>query len=281
MSVNLPLKTWTFSKWLSHAALTLKQADIPSARLDAELILAHTIRKSRTYIHSHSDEPLDARLKDIADARLELRKERTPLAYIIGHKEFYGRLFTVTPATLIPRPESEGIISLLKKHAPLSSAADALHLVDVGTGSGCLGITAKCELPLLDVTLTDTSAEALAVAQKNARRHGANVRLLKGSLLAPYPLLPDIILANLPYVDNKWKRSPETNFEPSQALFAKNDGLALILALITQAKPRLTARGLLILEADPRQHSAIKEAAHQNDLALLEEDGFCLAFAKR
>ena len=96
--------------WLRDAAEQLANALIPSALLDAEIILAHTLRKSRTWLHAHGDEPIDPRQQEIAEARLQLRLERTPVAYIIGHKEFYGRLFKVTPASLIPRPESQGRI---------------------------------------------------------------------------------------------------------------------------------------------------------------------------
>ena len=105
----------TIAEWMTHAAAALQSAGIPSARLDAEIILAHTLKKSRTYLHAHDDETLEARELEIADARLALREDRTPVAYIIGHKEFYGRPFKVTPSTLIPRPESEMIITLLKE----------------------------------------------------------------------------------------------------------------------------------------------------------------------
>ena len=108
----------TITSWVNTATKQLLEAGIASARLDAELILTHTIRKSRTYIHAHGDETIDVRYLDILDTRLALRLDRVPLAYIIGHKEFYGRSFKVTPATLIPRPESETMISLLKESVP-------------------------------------------------------------------------------------------------------------------------------------------------------------------
>src|SRR5688500_1996590 len=110
MNENSLPKTPAISQWLIHASQLLLEAGIPSARLDAELLLAHTLHKSRTHLHAHGDAPLDGRQYDIAEARLLLRLHRTPRAYIIGHKEFYGRMFRVTPATLIPRPESEDII---------------------------------------------------------------------------------------------------------------------------------------------------------------------------
>src|SRR5690606_32815971 len=113
----------------------LTVAGIPSARLDAELSLTHTLRKSRTYVHAHGDDSIESRYIDILDTRLGLRADRVPLAYIIGHKEFYGRNFRVTPATLVPRPESETMIDLLKEatnQPKLPLASSNPRLVDVG-----------------------------------------------------------------------------------------------------------------------------------------------------
>lgn len=244
----------TVDQWLTNADALLAQADIPTNRLDAEIILAHTLRKSRTFLHAHGDQVLDLRQLDIADARLQLRQERTPIAYIIGHKEFYGRLFRVSPATLIPRPESETIISLLKDYAAQHSVSE---IVDVGTGSGCLGITAKLELPATHVSLIDTSRHALKIAENNAAHLRADVRIIQGDLLHEYPYIADVIVANLPYVDHEWERSPETEYEPKEALFADEHGLALIKKLLRQAPSRLSADGSIFLEADETQHAAI------------------------
>lgn len=244
----------TITQWLAHATAHLAQADIPSSRLDAEIILAHTLRKSRTYLHAHGDDTIDSRQHDIADARLQLRLDRTPIAYIIGHKEFYGRTFRVSPSVLIPRPESEAMIALLREYATTHTVRE---LVDVGTGSGCLGITAKLELPSAHVTLIDISRHALKVAESNAAHLRAEVRLVKGDLLREYPLVADAILANLPYVDPEWERSPETNYEPKEALFAADHGLALIRELLQQAPAHLSNVGSLFIEADETQHGSI------------------------
>lgn len=275
--MNSQPKTQTISQWLKEAAKALKQAGIPSPRLDAEIILAHTLRKPRTYLHAHGSEEIEPRKREIADARIALRLDRTPVAYIIGHKEFYGRQFKVTPSTLIPRPESETMISLLKELVP---GIVPQKLIDVGTGSGCLGITAKLELPNLDVTLSDISRHALKVAEFNAAYHKATVSLLHGDLLERYPFTADIILANLPYVDEAWQLSPETKHEPSVALFASSGGMHLINRLLEQTISQLASGGFIFIEADPRQHATIIQTAKAKDLSLRKSEGFILAFQK-
>lgn len=269
--------------WLIDATARLKGAGIQSARLDAEIILSHTIKHPRTYLHAHGDELLEPHQKEIADARLDMRLDFTPIAYIIGHKEFYGRSFKVTTATLIPRPESETMIEMLRDSLGSNMALlpNTKQLVDVGTGTGCLGISAKLEHPELDVTLVDISQHALNVAEKNAVALNAKVTLHKGDLLRSYGLPVDIILANLPYVDREWNVSRETHAEPNVALYASNHGLALIFLLISQADQLLTTGGLIYLEADPRQHHDIITYAKQYRLQHLQTNGFIVSFHKQ
>jgi release factor glutamine methyltransferase len=282
MNANSLPKTPAINEWLHRATTELVGVGISSAKLDAEIILAHTLNKNRTFLHAHGEELLTSRHYEIADARLALRLDRTPIAYIIGHKEFYGRLFRVTPATLVPRPESETVITLLKELAPknLSLLHSPLELVDVGTGSGCLGVTAKLELPEFNVTLLDISRHALTVARLNAKRLKAEVTTQQSDLLLGYPLIANVIIANLPYVNPTWERSPETNFEPEIALFAPDDGLALIKKLLRQVPSRLASNGSLLLEADPRQHNAIIEMARSHQLRHIETRDFIVCFQK-
>ncbi|HRQ86592.1 MAG TPA: peptide chain release factor N(5)-glutamine methyltransferase [Candidatus Saccharibacteria bacterium] len=270
----------TTAGWIAHATKQLISAGITSAQLDSELILAHTLRKNRTYLHAHPDEKLGERHQQIADARLSLRLDRVPVAYIVGHKEFYGRRFRVTPATLIPRPESEVLIDLLHEGIKFLAKDSPHRLADVGTGSGCLGITAKLEYPDLLVTLLDKDRHALAVASSNAKEHKADVLALESDLLTSYPYTASIIVANLPYVDKSWERSPETEFEPAGALFADQRGLALIFRLIEQAPKRLISGGLLILEADPKQHQNIIQSAQKHGLLLQKQEDYGLMFTK-
>jgi release factor glutamine methyltransferase len=283
MNENLPLKALAIKDWLREAAGQLANIGISSAKLDAEIILSHTLRQSRTYLHAHDDEPLSARHVEIADARLQLRLDRTPIAYIVGHKEFYGRLFKVNPATLIPRPESETVITLLKEltaQIAINLNKASPRLVDVGTGSGCLGITAKLEIPELEVTLVDVSRQALRVAETNAKELHADVAITRSDLLYSYPFVADYIVANLPYVDSEWERSPETNYEPALALFAADNGLALINKLLHQAPLHLKSGGYMLLEADPRQHAEIIKTAKSHQFVLHEARDFIVALRK-
>lgn len=266
----------TIQDWIEVAKKQLNQAGITTAQLDSELILAHTIRKNRTYLHAHPDETLSERHQQIADARLTLRLDRVPVAYIIGHKEFYGRKFRVTPVTLVPRPESEALIELLGEALKNIDLDTNNRLVDVGTGSGVLGITAKLEYPELDVTLLDNDRHTLAVASSNAELLDADVLTLESDLLTVYPYVASIIIANLPYVDKDWERSPDIQHEPNDALFAEQNGLAIIFQLIEQAPKRLILGGALILEADPIQHEAIVEYAQKHGFLLQKIQGYGL-----
>ena len=261
------------STWLKHTAEHLKNAGITSAQLDAELLLANTLRKNRTYLHAHLDEEIDPRRVDIAEARLSLRLDRVSLAYILGEKEFYGRNFSVSPSVLVPRPESEEMINLLLRLAPQDDQSRTL--IDIGTGSGCLGITAALELPdNWHVVLSDISPKALLVAEKNAKKLGAKIFTQKQSLLLGQFEKLDCILANLPYVDKDWKNtSLELRHEPSEALYASEGGLKLIRELIQQAPKHMTDQGLLFIEADEEQHQTIVAFGNQNGFLHLGTSG--------
>lgn len=276
-------QTPVIKDWLANATRRLTSAGIPNAHLDAEVILAYTLREDRTYLHAHAEKIIDAHLCELANSRLDLRLDRVPIAYIIGFKEFYGRQFMVTQATLIPRPESETIIDVLSDILGKIPGYQnmRLRLIDVGTGSGILGITAKLEFPGLNVTLSDISNHALKVARKNAKRLSAKVIVRQGDLLQEYALKPDIIIANLPYVNRTWQRSPETEHEPALALFAENDGKATIEKLITQASSSLAPDGYLILEADPSQHDSLIEFAVNQSFEPIQITGYVVALQFR
>lgn len=280
----------TIEEWLIDVAEQFERAKIPTARLDAELILSHMLGVERTWLISHAEDSL-ARAAlmnpkgtrpggiDVYGERLVLRRlKREPIAYLLGMKEFYGREFMVNKHVLIPRPETEALIELAKKHS-FSGAT-----LDVGCGSGAIGLTLASELKDVDVTLSDISPEALEVVQKNMKSLKIkNVTLVESDLLEHWQDTDtqfDAIVANLPYVDRTWERSPETNFEPYQALFAQEGGLALINELLDQAPPLLKSSGYLLLEADPEQHESIISKTKENGFKHIETEGYGILFKK-
>lgn len=265
------------AKWVTQATEQLAKAGVTSPRLDAELIACLALGYNRARLLAHDNEEFPLAALEKTTALLERRLLREPMAYLRGSQEFFGRDFIVTPNTLIPRPESETIITLLKKMARSGPGA----LLDVGTGSGCLAITASLELPHLTVDACDIAPAALAVARKNAAKHNASVNFYTSNLLAT-PLKKhqtfDYIIANLPYVDHSWKVSAELAFEPAHALFAQQQGLALIAQLIEQIPQTLRSQGLLLIEADPRQHDKILAIAEAAGFKHVTTGGFITVF---
>ncbi|HSE61793.1 MAG TPA: peptide chain release factor N(5)-glutamine methyltransferase [Candidatus Saccharimonadales bacterium] len=266
----------TVADWLDTVTKRFAVAGIATARLDALVLLSDALGRDKSWLLAHTDFVLEKPLLTALQPKIAARAARAPLAYIRGFQEFYGRRFNVAPDVLIPRPESETLIELVKGLRPTGA------LLDVGTGSGALAITISLEIPDLSVEATDISSSALKIAKKNNDRLGGRVRsffmsdLLKNAT-GPY----DAIIANLPYVAHDWKRSPETNAEPAIALFADDHGLALITTLLTQLDGKLKKGGYLLLEADPRQHATIEKAARLHGLVQTAAESFALCFTRR
>ena len=214
----------TIAEWLVPAMIKLKEAGVDSPRRDCLVLLEDTIKKDRAWVTAHPEHELDQKIVQQLDKLIAKRLNREPLAYIRGKAWFYRRFFTVTPDVLIPRPETETIIELLIELAPKPGQI----IIDIGTGSGALAITAKLELPEVRVIATDISSKALAVARKNAQAHNVDVQFVSGSLLEPLKIeqITDaIIMTNLPYVPHKLVTSPEITHEPQTALFSGTDGM--------------------------------------------------------
>lgn len=201
--------------------------------------------------------------------------------------DFYGRDFLVTKDVLIPRPESEMLIDAVlnlcgKSYLPgvkasASKIAENLSILDVGTGSGCLAVTLALELPEAHISASDISKSALAIAKKNAKTHHTNIHFYESDLLDNLDFTPDLIVANLPYVDASWPwlDKKALSKEPALALYADHHGLALIYKLIDQL-PKNTK--FLVLEADPSEHLDIITYARNHHLSHLETRGFALVF---
>ncbi len=211
-----------------------------------------------------------------------------PQAYKTGHQDFYGRDFMVTPDVLIPRPETEQIIDSVlnlagKSYLPgVKPAPRKLPqnptILDVGTGSGCIAITIKKELEEAKVYASDISEKAINIARKNAENHGTPISFIISHLLKNVNFTPNLIVANLPYVDENWDwlNKDSLSYEPEIALYAKDHGLKLIKELISESTSRQIP--YLILEADPCQHQQIIDYAKKAGFKLIEARGFILCF---
>ena len=269
-------------RYVLRSARQLLDGSVPTPQLDADILLAHLLGVDRAWLIAHGDEELESLKVRKFESVVRRRLDREPVAYIVGHKEFYGREFIVTPDVLIPRPETETMIDILKQiyREGRRKKAVGSRLVDVGCGSGCIGITAKLEMPEFDVTLCDISEPALAIARRNAKRLRANVDIVLSDLLSKVEIRNskfDYILANLPYVDHAWQTSPELRHEPEIALYAQDQGLALIKTLIPQASSLLVPHGYLLLEADPCQHEEITTYGERYGLAVVEVRDYVVA----
>lgn len=256
-------KRGTIRDQLINARATLRASGNYDGWLDAEVLLAHVLNVDRAWLHAHPERPLTAAERQRFRRLVERRREHVPVAYLTGRREFYGHDLRVTPAVLIPRPDSELLVDLaidwLRSH-PL-----AHRVIDLGTGSGALAIAIAKAVPSARVVGIDVDARALAVAAGNVReqRVASRVELQRGDLLrtaAP----ADLIVANLPYLSAVRRRTaaPELGYEPAWALAGGEDGLDAIRKAIEQA-PRVTRPGgCLVFECDPPQARRIKRLAN-------------------
>jgi release factor glutamine methyltransferase len=239
---------------LAKARATLTTAGIPLPWLDAEILLAHVVQSSRERLHSHPDRLLTVAQRARLRRLTSRRAARVPVPYLVGQREFFGHMFRVTPAVLIPRPSSELLVELaidwLKAHP------SARRVIDLGTGSAAVAISVAKAVPQVGIEARDVSARALRVAADNIahyrlRRRITTVRadLLRGAKPA------DVILANLPYIPDALRRirPKELDYEPALALDGGKDGLDLIRIALAQAPTALKPGGLVLFECDPAQ----------------------------
>ncbi len=260
---------------VARGAAMLAVAGVESPRLTAELLLAHALGCDRIRILSHGEEAYPAGLPERYQELLCRRCEGEPLHYIQGEREFYGLSFRVTPAVLIPRPETE---LMIEKALQLAAARAGARLLcaDIGTGSGCIAITLARNLRGARVWATDISREALAIARINAARHAVRtVEFVCGDLMSCFRPLPtfDLVLANLPYISCAEAGGlPVTvsGFEPHLALFAGDSGLEFYLRLIPQAVSRLAVRGCLLMEVGQGQAERAARRVAAAGLEILE-----------
>jgi release factor glutamine methyltransferase len=234
-----------------------------SVALDAQVLLAHVTGQPRSWILAHPETPLTPSQESKLEAALTELLEGKPLPYVVGHWEFFGLDFEVTPDVLIPRPETELLVETAL--AWLEHRTDARSAIDVGTGSGCIAISLATRIHGLKLTATDISPRALEVARRNAEKFSVadRIEFKCCDLLPPKPQSYDLIVANLPYIPTKTMESlPIYSREPTLALDGGSDGLDLVRRLITLAPGYLAPGGLMLLEIESSQGMAALSLAY-------------------
>jgi release factor glutamine methyltransferase len=258
---------WTTRRLLAWMTQDFKALQLGTPRLDAELLIAHVLGVDRVRLYMDFDRPLSSAELAAVRALLVRRRQREPVAYLIGHREFYRREFKVTSAVLIPRPDTE---TLIERACALLPADKPLAVLDLCTGSGAIAVTLAAERPLVNVVATDISEPALAIAAENARKHGveARVELRVGDLFdalaegARY----DLVVANPPYVrdDELPQLAAELKHEPRLALTSGTDGLDALKRLCAGVDRHLAASGVVLFEVGAGQSEQVAQLLAAN-----------------
>lgn len=272
-------EVWTVRRIIEWTTQHLKKHGSETPRLDAEVLLAHVRKSPRIQLYVQFDTPLSdterATMRDLVQRRVKSE----PVAYLVGHREFFSLDFRVTHDVLIPRPETE---TLVVEAIDAGKGREQPRILDVGTGSGCIAVCCAVRLPQARVTAIDISPAALAVARENATRHKVadRIEFLEGNLLAPLPAEArfDVIVSNPPYVAEGEMNSLPADIrlhEPQLALRSGSDGLNALRQLIAEAPRFLKAGGLLAVEFSPEQAPAVTQLFEQtgmfSDLKLIKD----------
>jgi release factor glutamine methyltransferase len=247
---------------LRSAIAQLQAAGVDEPRLHAELLVRHLLGCDRAYLFAHPERELSASQESACDALLARRASGEPLQYLTGHQEFWRADFLVSPAVLIPRPETEHLIESVLDLVHHFALGPRLKLIDVGTGSGAIAVSLARELPQAEVHAVDLSREALEVARTNARRLGARVQFGVSDVLDAIARDAsfDFVVSNPPYVglnEADKVQAVVKDYEPQMAVFAGEDGLAIIRRLIPQAREALRGGGWLLMEIGYTQSQAV------------------------
>ena len=263
----------TVREALTAAITFLESSKIAGARLDAELLLAHVLRRDRAWLLAHDDDNLTSHQAADFEAFISRRSEHIPVVHLTGHREFYGLEFEITPDVLTPRVETETMVEWATKYAPKNS-----NLIDIGTGSGAIAIAISAARPDLTLTGTEITDEALAIARRNAKLHAANIELIKADLWDGVSEAYQTIVTNLPYLRDDADLMPEVRKEPAVALFGGPDGLDLYRRFLAGISDHLAPGGYLFTECDPWQHADLITEAAKVGLKPVEQGYFILGF---
>lgn len=263
---------WTIGEILQWTKQYFSGKGVDNPRLDAEVLLSHILCQDRLYLYVHYDQPLS--VDELAAFRECVRKRaaRIPVAYIIGEKEFFGLPFLVSPAVLIPRPETELLVEAVVRRL---AGKPKPQIVDLGTGSGAITVSLLTQLPDAAVVAVDISAAALEVARTNAKRHGVEERVewRQGDFWRPVTgLLFDAIVSNPPYIpaEDVHFLSQEVKNEPILALDGGKDGLEYYRRLLAEGDSYLASDGFMAVEIGINQAAAIRLLAEQSPFAIQE-----------
>lgn len=259
---------------LSSAIVRLTAAHVGSPRMNAEVLLMFTLACDRAYLYAHPERELTADETTRYDDALAQRAQGVPSQYITGHQEFWGMDLIVTPAVLIPRPETEHLIETL---LPLARAMPSPRIVDVGTGSGCIALALAKELPQAEIHATDISPDALEIAEANAARLSLDSRIIfhDTDLLKDVAGECDFIVSNPPYVGQSEEDQVQLEvrkFEPRNAVFAGPTGSEMIARIIPQAADKLKPGGWLIMEISGTIFMEVRQLLSAWDEVRIEND---------
>jgi release factor glutamine methyltransferase len=257
---------WTVRRILEWTTAHLQKHGSETPRLDAEILLAHARRCPRVQLYVQFDQELTAEQRAVMRDLVKRRANREPVAHLVGHREFFSLDFEVTKDTLIPRPDTETLVVEL---LGLARPHPEPRVLEIGTGTGCIAVSAAVNRPAAKITATDVSEAALEVARRNAAKHGVAERIafLQGDVFAPLAAADrfELIVSNPPYVSEAefpTLQAEVARHEPKLALVSGPDGLGLIRRLLAESPQHLVPGGALLIEIAPEQASAVETLAN-------------------
>ncbi|GAK57997.1 modification methylase, HemK family [Candidatus Vecturithrix granuli] len=265
-------KQWTILEILQWTTTYFQEKGVQSPRLTAELLLAHTLQQERMYLYVHYDQPLEPEERKQFKTLILRRIQGTPTQYLTGVQEFWSLAFRVTPAVLIPRPETEHLVELAVE---LGRSFSQPAILDLGTGSGAIAISLKHELPHANIYASDVSEAALTIARENAQSllpAGRQMTFFQGDLFAPFPEMTfDLIVSNPPYISELEYAAltcEVRDHEPKLALYAGKDGLDVYRRLIAGAAAHLNPHGVVLVEIGCGQQDAVVQLFEQQHFSI-------------